>query len=82
LTDVDEEIGPAFVPLDKAESFVFFEELHCALHVVCSMIFDARVAPLILACCQSSTHNRFGRGRGNGTLPGPATVVCIDCRGC
>jgi hypothetical protein len=23
---------------------------------VCSMIFDARVASLILACCQSSTH--------------------------
>ena len=33
LTDVDEEIGSAFVALDKAESFVFFEELHCALHV-------------------------------------------------
>jgi hypothetical protein len=32
LTDVNEEIGPAVVPLDKAESFVFFEELHCALH--------------------------------------------------
>jgi len=28
LTDVNEEIG-----LDKAESFAFFEELHCALHV-------------------------------------------------
>src|SRR5215831_16467147 len=38
---------------------------------VCSMIFDARVAPLILTWLPEQHSYRFGRGRGNGTLPGP-----------
>jgi hypothetical protein len=46
------------------------------------MIFDIRVAPLLLARYQESrTHSRFGRGRGNGTVPRSTTAFCTNFSG-